>query len=151
MNGPGQMAKFIRDAAERMCGDIEVLSDEQMMASPGEGGRRAVDYCAESAMVLGRIAARLRGEEPPEAPKGWYVAPGDLQAKDALLAEIRQRTEECAKAMEAIVPEDFTKVIAVETSPLEFGYVAAMHTMYHDAQLNMLQAMGGDLDVHWKI
>jgi hypothetical protein len=28
-------------------------------------------------------------------------------------------------------------------------HFASMHTMYHGGQLNLVQAMAGDLEVHW--
>jgi hypothetical protein len=36
-----------------------------------------------------------------------------------------------------------------QTPIYELVFFAAMHNMYHDAQLNYVQQLYGDMDVHW--
>jgi hypothetical protein len=133
--------------------DLEVLSEEQLLTSAGGSARTAVDFTFETAMVNLRIAARLRNQEPPAEPEGeWWVAPEELQSKSAIIQYFKDAGEDLLGAAQAIPEEEGGKLVGApgsERPAFALVQFASMHTMYHDAQLNFIQSLSGDLAMHW--
>jgi hypothetical protein len=145
----------LEGASSRFVQDLEALTDAQLQAEYGEGSRKAIDFVYETIFVNQMIATRLRGEEPAKWPweGSWATAPDGFATAADAIAGIKESTAALQAAVDA-VPDDqlLTKVQAGdrETSAFEGANFAALHMMYHDAQLNYLQSIGGDLEMHWK-
>jgi hypothetical protein len=138
--------------------DLEAMSEEQIVGCAGGAARKPVDFTYEVAIVNKRIAARLRGTTPPQEPletegSDWWVAPSELQSKEAITAYMRQANEDLLSAAKAIPEEEGDKLVGApgaERPAFAMAQFAALHTMYHDAQLNFIQTLAGDLNVHWE-
>ena len=145
--------KQIEDARDDYVKDLEALPEETLANSQGGSARTAFDFTHEVAFVNRRIAMRLRGETPPDvADEGWIKAPAEFQTKAAAIEDLRSSMDEVLAAWDALPAEDMMKPIRLKTrqgSALEFAYMCAHHTGYHDAQLNYLQSLQGDMEVHW--
>ncbi len=154
--GPMQSAtKGLEQAANFYGRDLEALSEEQILASAGGSARKAVDFTYEVALVNRRIAARLRRTEPPPDPEGddWWVAPEELRSKAAIAQFIQAACDDLLEAARAVPEEDSDGLFGSpgnERPAFALVNFAAMHTMYHDAQLNYIQSLGGDLKMHWE-
>ena len=61
-----------------------------------------------------------------------------------------QELIEAAKAMPGDQGDKLVGVPGKENPAFDLVYFASLHTMYHDAQLNFIQSLNGDLAVHWK-
>jgi hypothetical protein len=145
--------KAIEQAASFYCRDLEALSEEQILASVN-GARKPVDFTYEVALINRRIAARFCGAEPPPSPEGdaWWVAPEELQSKQAIIAYMRSACDELLSAANSIPEEESGRMVGApgsERPAFALANLAAMHTMYHDAQLNFIQSMNGDMAMHW--
>ncbi len=83
--------------------DLELLSEEQVMNSPGGAARRPIDYVHEVTVVNRGIACQLRGEDPnplfseqQQDENKFVIAPSSLTHQEALeafkasLAEVRE-------------------------------------------------------------
>jgi hypothetical protein len=134
--------------------DLDALTEEQILGCAGGVARKPVDFTYEVAFINKRVAARLRGEEPPAWPatEGFLVAPDEFQSKSAILAYLAEASSELLEAANAIPEEEGGKLIGPEGKQ-EPAYAmvtfAAIHTMYHDAQLNFIQSLAGDGGMHW--
>jgi hypothetical protein len=134
--------------------DLEALTDAQLQASPGDGGRKAIDFVYETIFVNQMISARIRGDDPTEWPwnDGWATAPADFAFTADAVEGIKASVEELKAAVDNTPEDKLLEIVTVggnETSVYEGATFAAMHMMYHDAQLNYIQSMGGDMEIHW--
>ncbi|MBI3720928.1 MAG: hypothetical protein HY248_00115 [Fimbriimonas ginsengisoli] len=112
----------------------------------------AFDFSYEVGWLNRRIATRFRGEDPGPIPtkfgEEWLEAPEELRTKEALAQYLRTTADELI----AVIPEGLDKVIKVaenKTPAYQMLLFASLHTSYHDAQLNYIQSMSGDMTVHW--
>lgn len=147
------LAKGIRQAAARYADDLRAMEDSVLRASPGGAARSPYDFTYEVVFVNRRIAARMRNEDPGPSPfEGWIVAPPEFCEKERAIAEVLDSAEELAEAWLAVSPDAIETVTPLpqgEFTPIFGATLCERHMHYHDAQLNLIQAMGGDGDVHW--
>lgn len=129
--------------------DLEALAEDQLQVSPGGSARAPYDFTYEVVIVNQRTARRIRGEDAGPWPfESWAVAPDDFKSKAVAQAAIESSIQEVIDALQG----EATKVVPTpqgEKTRFELASFAAMHTMYHDAQLNYLQALLGDAEMHW--
>ncbi len=144
----------INQSANFYTQDLEALSHEQLEKSPGGKARSGYDFTHEVIVVNHRIAAQLRGEDPGPWPFGddWAVCPDSDRNKETAIAQLKGSAEAILAAMEPIPGDKFNEKFKIgerETSFSGMVGLASVHMMYHTAQLNYIQALDGDTDVHW--
>ena len=93
------------------------------------------------------------GPWPWEFGEEWLKAPDELKSKAAIVKHIEQAGQELLDS----IGTDVEKFVPVSgpggegTRPIyQIVIGAAKHTFYHDAQLNFIQELTGDMEVHWK-
>lgn len=132
--------------------DLAALSDEQLASSPGGKARSPYDFTYEVVMVNRWIAKILRGEEaPPMERDGWVTAPSEFCNREAASKAFADSMDEALAAWQSF-PLDRLAEKPTESSNWTFagmGQLVATHAGYHDAQLNLIQAIGGDDASHW--
>lgn len=146
------VASHVDEAVKEFLQDLDALSHEDLGKSWGAGSRCAYDFAYEVAIINRRVADRLRGVDPGPMPwafgKEWLKAPTEYRDKDKvgeLLATGKQ-------AILDALGEDPSRPVAVGESvqpAYQLALFAAYHTTYHDAQLNFIQQLAGDMAVHW--
>jgi len=143
----------LQSAARNYEKDLAAMTDEQLMQSAGGAARKPVDFTFETALINRRIAARIRGEEPEPEPEGeWWEAPEELRNRAAITEYMRASCQAILDAASGLSEEEAEKPIGEsgsERPPISFIHFAALHTMYHCAQLNFIQTLSGDLSMHW--
>ena len=143
------VGKQLQTAKKFYVSDINALSEEKLVQRIGNA-RSPYDFSYEVVMVNRRIAARLRGEDPGDWPfEGWSVAPDEFCNKATATKEVEDSLTEVEDAIGADASRTVTTPEG-DKSAFEIGSFAALHVMYHGAQLNYIQAMGGDVEVHWE-
>jgi hypothetical protein len=134
--------------------DLNAMSEEQLTTSPGGCARTPADFTYEIIVINRRIAKRLRGEDPGKMQfEGWLKAPDELKNKQSLIAEFTSSCTEIETALNAIPPEEMLRTIQLPTettTPYDLVRFTAYHTGYHDAQLNYIQSLADDGEMHWK-
>ena len=134
--------------------DLEAIRDEQMGTPFAGAARTPYDFTYEVTFVNHRIAKRLRGEDPGAfAPDGWMKAPAEACHKQTAIERYKVSMEDLITAFDTVPESDMLKVITVpsgETSPMDLAFFMCMHNNYHDAQLNYIQALHGDDQMHWQ-
>jgi uncharacterized damage-inducible protein DinB len=147
------LVKGVASAAKSYRQDFEALTHEQLAASPMGQARAPYDFTYEVVVVNKRIAARLRGEDPGAwTAEGWMTAPEELKDKAALMASFDASVDELTSAIQSIPAEEMGREIVLPnttTNPLDLATHAVVHMTYHDAQLNYVQELHGDMAVHW--
>lgn len=143
----------ISGARDRYLQDLEALDESVLRSSPGGTARTPYDFTYEVAYVNRRAAARMRGEDPgPFSSDGWMRAPEECQSKARIVQDLTESANEVLAAWEALPDTELDRKISVpngETSPFDLASLCAMHMNYHDAQLNYLQSLMGDDEMHW--
>lgn len=81
------------------------------------------------------------------------IAPEDYRVRDRAVADFNESVDQVLAAWDAIATSElgntFTMASGEEVSMAEMMLLASYHTAYHDAQLNYLQAILGDGEMHW--
>ena len=98
------------------------------------------------------LASRIRGEEPVKWPfEGWAKAPEEFRDKDACIAEFVASAQEMLDAYDAL-GDAYAKLVngfGGQQPAAQVVMFCTMHIMYHDGQLNLVQAINGDEEMHW--
>ena len=134
--------------------DLEATSEANLCQSPGGQARTPLDFTFEAAFVIRRSAKLFRGETPEPWPyeDTWATCPPELASKEKIIGELKAAAAEFLDAYDALGDEKDTKTFKTpmgERTVAEQITFAAMHTNYHDGQLNYLQALLGDKESHW--
>jgi hypothetical protein len=145
---------LMQGAKSRYLDDLDAMTHEQL-ASPFAGNARSgYDFTYEVALVNRKLAERIAGQEPewPQS-EGWVTAPAEFCTKDACRSELAESCDAVIAALQARGPEGALAELTTKrgpSSPYETAAFAAMHTMCHAAQLNYIQTLHGDTEMHWK-
>jgi hypothetical protein len=153
MNPMEYAVKAMESAARNYRKDLEAMTEEQVVGSVGGGARRVVDFTYEVALLNRDAAARIMGIEQPVTPEGeeWWVAPAELQSKQAIYDFMVECCSELIDAAKANI-ETWDKNIGLEGKirpAYDLVNFSMMHTMYHCAQLNYIQSLASDMKMHW--
>lgn len=138
--------------------DLELLSEEQVMSSPGGAARRPIDYVHEVTIVNRGIACQLRGEDPSQLfgaqahdDNKFIVAPDSLTHAQAI-ESFKASIAEVRGVVETMSEEDMLaprQSFFGERPAYWVAQFVAIHTNYHNGQLNVVQGLGGDGRNNW--
>ena len=145
----------IEDVAKMYVQDLEALTEEQILGTPKEPARKAVDFTYECAFVNNRVARRCQGlENEPWPFEDWVTAPAELQSKAAIVAHFQDSIANLLAAVESSNGEALNKEIELPngetTTPLKMLNFMPIHMAYHNGQLTYIQALHGDMEMHWE-
>lgn len=145
--------RLIRDTRDRYIQDLEAMSPEQLALRPGGAARSAYDMTYEVVFINRRFVCRLKREEPEPFVFGtWLEAPDELCEKPKAVAAFRESMDAILALLEPIPVERYDEEVPMSQgtmSVFELATFVARHAGYHDAQLNYIQALQGDTEVHW--
>jgi len=153
-----ELKQFLKERVSQATGfyvsDLEALTHEQLDKSPGGKARAGYDFTHEVIVVNNRIAIQLNGEDPGAWPFGddWAVCPDADRNKETVINQIKESSEAILAAVDLVPDEKFNEKFKMgerETSYSSMVGLAGVHMMYHAAQLNYIQSLEGDLEVHW--
>ena len=144
----------INSACELYVKDLEALDEPKLGQTPGGVARAPYDFTYEVVFVNRRVTKRLRGEVPePFEFDGWMKAPEEFRSKSAAVSALKESCNEVLEAWKALPAEDMGKTIVLgdgsESNTLKMANLCATHLVYHDAQLNYIQSLCGDDEMHW--
>lgn len=130
--------------------DVEALDEAAIINSPGGKARPPIDFIYEIVLINRRIASRLRGEQvaPMDRHDEWIVAPAEFRTKATAMAEFDASMQEVIDALGTDVLRPI-QMPDKQTTAFELALFCGLHAMYHDAQLNYVQCLGGDSAMHW--
>lgn len=153
INAPVELAGWVRNVAEMYCKDLRALTPEGYSQSAGGVARSAQDFTAEVAGFNYMLVSMLNGEAPSmpsDEERAGFVASLDTAEKGC--EAITTSANAFASALENTT-QDLSAVITVpwgaQMSLYALANIAANHIMYHDAQLNFIQSLHGDAEMHW--
>jgi hypothetical protein len=143
----------VEDARNYYRQDLDALPDEAFDRSPGGVARTPAHFTYEIVCVNSRFTKRIRGEDPgPFSTDLWANTPDEFRSKAGGLDAFLKSMDEFIEALNAVPADEVLRQIEVPsgvTSPYDLALFCASHVNYHDGQLNYIQALNGDADVHW--
>lgn len=145
---------MIQRSANRLADDLAHLSTEQLSTSPMGVARNPLHFSAEcigfNSLVVNAFSGAPSLRPSEEAREKFFASFDSLEKAQAGL---RRSAEEVvaviAEADEAKLTE---QAMAPWGEPMPLYmliYVAADHMSYHDGQVNYIQTLYGDAEVHW--
>ena len=146
------LADWLGMLASFFCKDVQALPDEALMKSPGGVAKSPAQIAAEVVSTCDWCASALRGTAAvtteEEMPLPQYASKAEIcdavtASTTSLATAIREANDETLASI-VVAPWQMPAPMAVHTQ------IAVNHIWYHDGQLNYLQALNGDADVHWR-
>ena len=135
--------------------DLELLSEEQVMYSPGGAARRPIDYVHEVTVVNRGIACQLRGEDPnplfseqQQDENKFVIAPSSLTHQEALVA-FKASIAEVREIVNGMSEEDMLAPRHSFFGEKPAYWVAQFVAIHNNGQLNVIQGLGGDGKNNW--
>lgn len=145
---------FTERAHRLLTNDLKAIAADKNNVCPGGCARPALHIVAECAALNGFIARILRGETP-ERP-GPEQREAHLRSFDTVEKALAYLEEQTQSLLAAIDTLDETTLGDVSEQPLgrpmsrfALAELPASHMMYHDGQLNYIQTLHGDGQMHW--
>ena len=144
---------FTHTAHQFLIKDMNAVEENQACVCPGGVAKPAIKVVAECAAVNGMVAAMLSGGDAkrpsPEERDAYYAS---FTTREAVLTELEQKTQSLYAAIDGLDENTLGEMVEGPIGPMtRFGMaeLPAMHMMYHDGQINYIQALNGDGEVHW--
>jgi hypothetical protein len=139
----------IQQATLMFAADLKAMPEEVLRYAP-RGARTPLDLAFECAYLMRRLAKRLREEpvEPFPWGEGYATAPNELNGRDSAIANLQAASQDLL----ASLGHDLNRFVTTSAGQERAYAVAlfgAVHTIYHDGQLNYIQASHGDQAMHW--
>lgn len=139
-----------------LCGmyvaDIKAIPPDKLLVSPGGVARPANELTADTVGMLKWCTATLKGETPADN----YMDPAAaaaLNTSDAMIDAMTESVDAFAAAFAQADDATLGKVVTapwgMDTPIYMLVMIATSHIWYHDGQLNYIQALNGDGEVHW--
>ncbi len=132
--------------------DLQTTPEEAFTRDFGGKSRTISDMTYEVNLVLDHVGLTIRGEELFEWPEGWVKAPPDYKTKDAVIAAFTKSSDRIVETVEALSESALFGIVNTErgeTTRFERCQFMALHTWYHSGQLNFIQTLLGDDNLHW--
>ena len=148
----GYLRGQIELGVRRFSGDFRAIPEAARAASPGGGARSPNDLAFELASGNREFAKRMRGEiSSPVGPDAVPPTPPEFANVDHAIGELEAATAEFLGEWDRVPAEKIEAPIVEgsKSTPLGLATIANRHLHYHDAQLNYIQTLIGDKEIHW--
>lgn len=132
--------------------DLENLPEDVFVKSLGGKARTVADIAYEVRLTNERLCRDLLRQPSTETPSGWAVAPEELHSKEATLRSFHASAEEVVRILEGMSVEEIDEVVPGvlgEASRADHCRSMTVHLFYHSGQLNFIQTLLGDSNIHW--
>ena len=144
--------KMLQGSYYLLSKDLEHLPDTAFTQSFGPACRTVADLVYELNLVNDHVGLTIRGEELFDWPDGWIKAPADFSAKETVTAAFKRSMDRFIATTEGFTEEQMLEPIlsdGKETNRFERCRFVALHNWYHSGQLNFIQTLLGDAEMHW--
>lgn len=149
-----ELSGWAKQLTHMFCIDLKHIPAQCFTEPHGGKARTVADLCAEVSGLNMMVVGALTGVETPmptDEERAAYTA--TLTNAEACIHAIRSSGEALAQAIadtsEATFTEMFTAPWGMTVSKYQFANMIVNNIWYHDGQLNYLQSLHGDDQVHW--
>ena len=138
--------KSLTEASARWAMDLAAHAGDLNVA-PSETARSVADIAYETVFVNRMFAARLKGDATASMD-GFPSCPSEMRSAQALSKAMGDSVREILNAV-----GDPERVVARghgdESSAFAVAAYAGTHMMFHLGQINYIQTVNGDAEIHW--
>ncbi len=145
---------WVINCAEFFAKDLAALTDEQYNNTYGGVTRSPRNIAAEVAVLTSGTVKLIQGGDvsmPDDSVMQSVESELDTPAKAG--HAVKAAALELAKAVKAASDEELAREITMPWgqafSAYALAHLTATHIMYHDGQINYVQAINGDAEMHW--
>lgn len=132
--------------------DINATDDSVFGAAQGDA-RSISSLVGEMAGFNNCVAATLTGDTSVDMGAAMQEAAANCTDKASAIATLQASADAVQAAIEGIEDNDWlTDITApwgMPTTKANLALWAAAHTCYHDGQINYVQVLNGDNEMHW--
>ncbi len=147
----------LRESTQRahrlLTNDLKAIAADKANICPGGCARTALNIVAECASVNAMAATVLSGGEfKRPSPEEREAHLNSFDTTDKVLAYLDQETQHLLEVIDTIDESTFGDEMSPFGRPMTRFGVAGLpswHMMYHDGQLNYIQSLHGDGEMHW--
>ena len=132
--------------------DLENLPAEFFDRSLGGKARTVADIAYEVRLTNERLCRDLQGQPSAERPNAWVLAPEEIRTKEATIRSFQTSCEQVLQIIEPMSLEEMEEVVPGvlgEASRADHCRSMTVHLWYHSGQLNFIQTLLGDSEIHW--
>lgn len=133
--------------------DLSAMTDEMLASSVAGKARTGFDLTYEVIGVNNLIPDKARKvQREGTTNDGWVRAPESFCSKEAAIAAFKQSVADVVETLRAASPEFMEEIVESPLGPLPVARLAGivpMHILYHSGQLNYIQTLHGDDEMHW--
>ena len=154
IDGKAYLSGWLVALVDMVSKDIRAMSDDQWTATHGGVSKSASGCIADALGMLKWTSVRLGGVEAPM--EETYMNSDMLAAvatRDGAMSALQTTSEEFNAALAAASDDDLNATIIPPwqmPAPLfMIAQIAVSHLWYHDGQVNYIQTLNGDKEVHW--
>ncbi|MCE9560236.1 MAG: DinB family protein [Armatimonadetes bacterium] len=149
------LSQWLMQLCNFYCKDILATPNATLLASPGGSARSPQAFTIECMASCEWAIQALGGNDTPskmseEANAALIEA---TMTAETLAAALQSTCERFSAALLAAAPERFGAIVmapfGMEMPIAAICNIFVNHLWYHDGQLNLIQAINGDEEVHW--
>ena len=145
---------MIQETARLYGKDLEATPDDVLAASQNGKTRSILAFTAETIGFNYMVAGVLSGDNKPmPSAEEREAFTASINSKAAAIAGLESSVGALTAAIQGVNSNDWMTVVmapwGMETTKSNICGWAALHTMYHDGQINIVQVLNGDTEVHW--
>jgi len=133
--------------------DMEALSHEQLDASVAGCARTGYDIAFEIVTTNCMFAKIVRGEGMETIQfEGWLHAPDEFKDRQGALEAVQASFADMKASLLACPDDELSVTTDTPIGPksrADIAFMSVYHGGYHSGQLNYIQTLHGDSDMHW--
>ncbi|MFY9234616.1 MAG: DinB family protein [Fimbriimonadaceae bacterium] len=133
--------------------DLAHIPAEKLGESPMGAARTPLDFTAECAGFNYYVASTLKGEQITRTQEERDAFRNSIDSFDKAKQALEASVENLADTVSNSTHEDLAKEVVTPwgepTTAHRLAIMCVMHMMYHDGQINYIQALYGDAENHW--
>jgi hypothetical protein len=154
INAKQFLIDYVRKASETYLGDLSHIPQDKLNEIPMGVARPPLEFTAECIGFNSFVAKIVSGVEfarrTPEEREAFFKS---IDTFDKAKAGLEDSVNELVGALSALDDEGLAKEVATPwgatMTAFALAHTAASHMSYHDGQINYIQALYGDGEIHW--
>ena len=147
-------AKLNKSATENLIRNVRVMPDDKASWMPLDAGRSELDQLQECAIITGFTIYTLTNHAlPPDFNEAFEREKPEIDTLDKAVARMEERCAKLCETIENLPDADLDITVKLpwmeEPSSLaELMFMTYWNTVYHLGQVNYIQTLYGDKDMH---
>ena len=154
IDAKGYLSGWLMALADMTKKDIRAIPDDQWNATHGGCSKSASSAIADTIGMLDWTTEALKGNVAEV--EGSYISEqlkSDCSTKDGASAKLDATAQAFAAALGSATDESLNAIVTppwkMDAPLFMLAQIAVSHVWYHDGQLNYIQSLLGDGEVHW--